>query len=85
MVASNVVIKKLSTPLSDPLENSVNIKLFRKCNVATQCVKLDLIMTKTKIGIKSSTDILLCLHCDVADSARRKQPTKRRNDKVINL
>lgn len=38
IAASSVVIRKLSTPLSEPSENSVKMKFLRKCIVAIQYV-----------------------------------------------
>lgn len=59
MAASSVVMRKLSTPLSDPSENSVNMKFLRKFTVAIQCVSPVLMITNTRIGRRSSTANLL--------------------------
>lgn len=70
--ASSVVIRNESAPLSARPVRSFRIKCFRKVNVANQCVKPDLMMTKTSIDISSSRQRVFGEWLDVALSARRR-------------
>lgn len=72
MAASNVVIKNESAPLSDNSVRSFRIKSLRNLKVANQCVRPDLMMTKTKIDISSSTQRFFGECLDVALSDRRR-------------
>lgn len=80
MAASNVVIKNESAPLSANSVRSFKIKSLRNLNVANQCVKPDLIMTKTNIDISSSTHRFFGACLDVALSDRRRHAISYRNN-----